>query len=467
MPYICVDLSLSEQLVHLSAAAHLLIAMFAEDQAGTNLMPTQLYLDIMIMIKNAYFCVAKAKADDPNGNFWIILLGTDRLETLYGILRTMVGNDANLDLLQLGLRLTGTTEVSTILAKYPHWDRAPRRLKLPTLSKDGLVVHAHTDHINPASWRGDVKVAHVNLQTCWKLGRLRIEEDFPSLAVILCKITESSFDVLSPLGKDLITTQRDADDYDDTLDDATGISPPGDPPPSPDLEDAVTEEHPLAKHNPCFELDGKQIYKARYLNQTFENLKKPGSTDRLKRVASVLRYSSKSMSVYESVLAGDPMSRRDVVKMDSPIATLMRCSGQLFLCIGEVIDITVDSRHADQVTTDYLTEPSVFISYQMLFLVPATVEDDPDLKNDWRWSGKRGGWFRVSGCLVQPIDPSISTKVIGHPFYLFESRVLMTIGCSILECLERELQDHAISIPDIKRTEMFPYCEATGDITLL
>ena len=72
------------------------------------------------------------------------------------------------------------------------------------------------------------------------------------------------------------------------------------------------------------------------------------------------------MSVYESVLAGDPMSRRDVVKMDSPIATLMRCSSQLFLCIGEVIDITVDSRHADQVTTDYLTEPSVFISYQML-----------------------------------------------------------------------------------------------------
>ena len=173
------------------------------------------------------------------------------------------------------------------------------------------------------------------------------------------------------------------------------------------------------------------------------------------------------MSVYESVLAGNPMSRRDVVKMDSPIATLMCCSGQLFLCIGEVIDITVDSQHADQVTTDYLTEPLVFISYQMLFLVPATVEDDPDLKNDWCWSGKQGEWFRVFGCLVQPINPSISTKVIGHPFYLFESCVLMTIGCSILKCLEQELQDHAISIPDIKRTEMFPYCEATGDITLL
>jgi hypothetical protein len=152
IPYICVDLSLSEQLIHLSAAAHLLLALFSEDQAGPKLMPTQLYIDTMMMIKNIYFCVAKTKADDPEGNFWIILLRTDHLEILYGILRTMVGNDANLDLLQLGLQLTGTMEVSTILAKYPHWDRPPRRLKLPALSKDGLSIHAHVDHINSASW---------------------------------------------------------------------------------------------------------------------------------------------------------------------------------------------------------------------------------------------------------------------------------------------------------------------------
>lgn len=119
MPYVCIDLSLLEQLVHLSAATCLLIALFAEAQANTILMPIQLYVDIVIMIKNIYFCVAKAKADNPEGHFWVILLGTDRLETLFGILRTMVGNDANLNLLQLRLRLTGTTEVSTILAKNP------------------------------------------------------------------------------------------------------------------------------------------------------------------------------------------------------------------------------------------------------------------------------------------------------------------------------------------------------------
>jgi hypothetical protein len=97
------------------------MALWSDDKITTKLMPTQLYVDIMIMVKNVYFCVAKAKADNLKGKFHIIQLGTDCLETLFGILCTMVGNDANLDILQLGQHLTGTTEVSTILAKYPHW----------------------------------------------------------------------------------------------------------------------------------------------------------------------------------------------------------------------------------------------------------------------------------------------------------------------------------------------------------
>lgn len=71
------------------------------------------------------------------GQYYIILLGTDRLETLFDILQTMIGNDANDNALQLGSRITGTTEIATILAKYPEWGRALRRLKLPALNKSG------------------------------------------------------------------------------------------------------------------------------------------------------------------------------------------------------------------------------------------------------------------------------------------------------------------------------------------
>jgi len=80
----------------------------------------------MIMIKNIYFCVAKVKADNPNGKFHIIMLGTNWLEELFRILRTMVGTDASLDIMQLLLRMGGTAEVSMILAKHPEWDRSPR-----------------------------------------------------------------------------------------------------------------------------------------------------------------------------------------------------------------------------------------------------------------------------------------------------------------------------------------------------
>ena len=37
----------------------------------------------MCMIKNAYFCVAKVQCDNPEGFFYLILLGTDGLEKVF------------------------------------------------------------------------------------------------------------------------------------------------------------------------------------------------------------------------------------------------------------------------------------------------------------------------------------------------------------------------------------------------
>jgi hypothetical protein len=122
-PYLCIDLSLSEQIEHLSAAAHLAIILYR--LGGKDFIPTNLYIDLIIMIKNVLFCVAKVKINDPDGEFWLILLRTDHLEELFGILRTMVRNNANLDILQLVSHLFGTTEVANILAKYPQWDCSP------------------------------------------------------------------------------------------------------------------------------------------------------------------------------------------------------------------------------------------------------------------------------------------------------------------------------------------------------
>ena len=117
------ELSLFNQLEHLSMAMHLALALYTHNDAKSGFIPNALFVDIGIMIKNVFFCVAKAKTDHPLEPFFIVLLGTNCLETLFRILCTMIGNNANLNILQLALHVTATTEVSNILTWHPEWDR--------------------------------------------------------------------------------------------------------------------------------------------------------------------------------------------------------------------------------------------------------------------------------------------------------------------------------------------------------
>lgn len=70
----------------------------------------------------------------------------------------MIGNNNNADRLQLGSRLTNITEVSTILAMHPEWDRAPQRLTLAALTEPGELSQK-VDHINR-------RHGHVILPSC-------------------------------------------------------------------------------------------------------------------------------------------------------------------------------------------------------------------------------------------------------------------------------------------------------------
>jgi len=473
LPYICIDLTLSEQLVHLSAAAHMLLAMLHEDKAGTLLMPTQLYIDVQMMIKNVYFCVAKTKIDNPNGKFWIIVIGTDRLEDKFGIVRVMTGNDTSVDVLQLGIRLTGTTEVSAIFVQHPEWDRSPRRLKLPALSKDGLDIHKGVDHINPASWRGNVEVANVNLQTCWMLGRREVDK-IPRLGKILAELEAENnpdLNMLQPFGKDIVHSSRATDDYDDTAEDfheETSAPPDSSQScevPAPDFENAVVEERELHKYDPCFDVDGQKVWKGRYLNERFKEMRKgPASRDRLKRYADIPRYAIKhsgSNTVIESPV--DEMEG-PCIQMDFPLATVARCEGRLFLCIGEVNDITYNSEHTDRLPVSLLGESTVSISFQVLFLIPTTTEDDPDLKNDWRWSRRRGTSHKVPGRLVEPLNPDLSMQTPLEPCYLFDSGSLSALGALLLGRLTRE--DVKLT-PQIEQSSDFPYREVNGKACFL
>jgi hypothetical protein len=472
-PYLCVDLTLSEQLEHLSAAAHLALVLYS--QSSKEFLPTLLYTDLMIMIKNVFFCVAKTKVDSPEGSFWLMLLGTDRLEELFGILRTMVGNDANLDILQLVGRLTGTTEVSNILAKYPHWDRSPRRLKLPAITRESCELPDRADHIKPASWRGNASIKNVTLLTCWKRGRRLVEEECAFTAKLLRALDmKPNVDILSPFGDLLVTIPLEDDDNE-----GDGL-----PPPLPtrsagvvvasmsrEIEDAIAEEDvdderdgaaaAVRVFDKFVTFSGKKISKTRALALRSKYNKTTSSTDRLKRVQEIERYSGSQ--------TGTPRTH-DVVQFDSafggpclliqePIATLVHCDNKIFLCIGEVNNLKLDGQFVEQVNLDMLVEDLVAVSFQMLKLIPATSDDDPDLKYDWRTCSMQELTFSVPGRLIQPIDPAVSTKTPGDPFYLLESSVLLAFSASLFERLT--MKDLKV-IPKVKLTREFPYREASG-----
>ena len=117
--YLNIKLSPDEQLTYLSAAAHLILMLYHSNKG--DFIPVQLYLDIMSMIKNVYFCMAKTQIDNPIAQLWIILLGTDGLEKVFRKVQAMVGSDTNADQLQLANQIDGAVQCINILKEHPEW----------------------------------------------------------------------------------------------------------------------------------------------------------------------------------------------------------------------------------------------------------------------------------------------------------------------------------------------------------
>jgi hypothetical protein len=166
--YTNIELSLHQQLSNLSAAAHLVMAFYAREK--DHAMPSQLYFNLMTMIKNTYFCVAKTQLDDPDGSVWIILLGSDPLKALFRKVRTICGSDSNVDQLQLTNHTDSAVICTKILAEHPEWERGPRHLNLQSVQQNPGDVSAKIDHINPTSWHGNESVKNFVLMTSWQEG---------------------------------------------------------------------------------------------------------------------------------------------------------------------------------------------------------------------------------------------------------------------------------------------------------
>ncbi|ESK82251.1 hypothetical protein Moror_15507 [Moniliophthora roreri MCA 2997] len=468
-PYICVDLSLAEQLKYLSAAAHLAFALYRDEKAAKKFLPTTLYVDIQIMIKNVFFCVAKAKRDDPDGEFFIILLGTDRLEILFGIVRTLVANNCNLDILQLADRLNGALEVANILALHPEWDKTPRRLKLPMVTRDDTVISTSTDHITPEHWCGCLRYKLLSLLTLWNGGRKLCEDEFPWTRPIFESAEMEKASFLSPLGKLLVTEPLDPDDIEEEVEDeGAGFQNVSEAMDGLQLveEEATAETVQNRTFSRTVDVDGtgKQINKSRVLATRFRLKTSTESADQLRRVQAEPRFKdsetgSNAVVEYDSPLGGPKLLIND------PIASLIKCEDGIFLCIGEVRALLLNGKPVDELSLELLLENIVSISYQVICLHPSTTVDDESGCNDWKSTRQLAMTFTVPGRLVRAVNADLSIPVPksgkqAKPFYLFDSAMLITLASSLQN--ELTASDYKL-IPTTKWTSEFPYREKAAN----
>ncbi|KZT31395.1 hypothetical protein SISSUDRAFT_1067790 [Sistotremastrum suecicum HHB10207 ss-3] len=469
-PYTSIDMTLAEQLNRLSTAAHMALALYTQNDTRGKLMPVQLYTDTMIMIKNVFFCVAKMKVYEPKGKFFLILMGTDRLETLFGIVRTISGNDSNPDLMQLGWRLSDSGTAAEILAAYPEWDRSPRRLTLPPFTQPGEVRQS-ADHINPGSWRGDIYVANATPLTGWREGRRRAGD---LLKTLQTPITWNKFyandkiNILQPFGATLLqrTGEIPAED-DETREglDENHVLPPLETSPTHDalsreeidLEDlAGVEDESLEKRKTHVTVNGKQINKARVLREWFRHFSTAASTDRLKRVAQISRYST-SAPAAASIPDGDSVFGIPNLSINDPVATLVSVNDVIFLAVGHVTSIKKGQARLESIDLELLRENSVSVTIQILQIKPDE-RSNATSRTDWSWTSQFEQSITTPGRFVQPINPP--TTNVFPPTYLFRSDELRATAALIHDNLA---PGDIKQLPKVKQTETFPYRSSEGE----
>lgn len=383
--YTNVHLSLHQQLVHLSATAHWTLA-FYEKEKGRG-MPSQLYFDTMSMIKNAYFCVAKTQLDNPDGQFWIILLGTNALEKLFGRLRTMSGSDHNFDLFKVARKADAAVTCEQIFAKQPELDSGSERLELPAWQDTAGNISKKADHINPRSWIGNVYIKGVDTKTYWIKGRWMAERELSAAgweAPFNAMEIEGQTNIYCPFGKNIKVlldapsegdfNEEDFEDEEAENDTQHRLGSAVDDGNNPNLEEQAHEEliqrdAGAAKHDIYVFVDNDNKI-AQHKLSVLKILSDPFTPDsdlqdQLKRVHG---YSCCDLGIRKPELDLEPTNPDEpVVTICDPIALLVCSKDCVWLAVAQISSIATSNSPAIQsIPYTKLQHPNTRLKVQIM-----------------------------------------------------------------------------------------------------
>jgi hypothetical protein len=88
-------------------------------------MPIELYHDIQSTIQDAFYAAHIFNRVDSTANLYLYQLGTDQLEELFGVIRTLT-HARNCDFLELLQRLVIAYQIETVFNKHLDWKRKTR-----------------------------------------------------------------------------------------------------------------------------------------------------------------------------------------------------------------------------------------------------------------------------------------------------------------------------------------------------
>ncbi|KAF5339658.1 hypothetical protein D9758_015582 [Tetrapyrgos nigripes] len=318
-------------------------------------------------------------------------------------------------------------------------------------------------------------------------------DGFPELQSLFDELDADvrNVDILKPLGELLVNRKLDEDDNEDG--DMVPIqAEPTDADASPavdvfgedsgirQFEDTAADEEenediPERRFSTKLDIgDGKMVNKSRLLS-TYARVRRqdPTSTDRKRRVIQMSRFSTSIVTPHvPNIIDSSTGMEGPSLMVSEPIASILSCEDQFFLCIGEVIDIHTRNGPVDDIFVDDLLEEGVTVQYQLLHIKPATEENDPTRQNDWRSSPAthiHPVCFDIPGHLVQPLNPMLVTPddPAQKSFYLFRSDVLRALAETLLNKLAELGEGRAHKIPKTPRSQFFPYWTTGGEAAFL
>ena len=221
-PFTNINLSLSEQVIHLSCFAHLLYTLYRDQRR--RFMPNQLYYDSQTMVKNAVFSIAKQQKLNPSSSFSLLDVGDDALELTFALLRMSGGHNNAFNYRQTIDRLCAVRDIGDIYSRNPDIRHGHRRLNMNR--KESV------DHISRATWVGDTIAGNCDLPTCWSQGRENAVELLqkskvppPSYDFGTLFSPGSGIDMLCVFGDAKYPSINDAEDHED-VDILTARVPP-------------------------------------------------------------------------------------------------------------------------------------------------------------------------------------------------------------------------------------------------